>query len=271
MGDRPTVAVVQFPGSNCERETAAAASAAGMDSVVVRWNQPERLAGADAFVLPGGFSFQDRIRAGAVAAKERVMDAVAAAATDGTPVLGICNGAQILLESGLVPGWRPQRVEAALGANMIHGRSGYRSAWVHVRRDPAADGCPWLCRTGDAPFPLPVAHAEGRFLAAEEDLDRAAGSRGLVYCRPDGSRARGWPDNPNGSALDMAGMTGCGGAALAMMPHPERAAWLWQLPPVLAGEWGGRRRGFRGGGLLEEPGPGMLLFRGLAQWLGVRP
>lgn len=271
MADRPFVAVLQFPGSNCERETAAAASAAGLDSAVVRWNQPERLEGADAFVLPGGFSFQDRVRAGAVAAKESIMDTVAEAAVSGTPVMGICNGAQILLESGLVPRWRPERVEAALGANMIHGRSGYRSAWVHVRTEPgAAEVCPWLCATGEDPFPLPIAHAEGRFLAAECDLDRAKESRGLVYCRADGSPADGWPHNPNGSTLDMAGMVGCDGAALAMMPHPERAAWLWQLPPALAGPWGGRRRGLGGERLMEAAGPGLMLFEGLSKWLGVR-
>ncbi len=270
MADRPSVAVLQFPGSNCERETAAAVEAAGMDSRVVRWNCPDMLAEADAFVLPGGFSFQDRIRAGAVAAKERIMEAVAEAAGSGTPVLGICNGAQILLESGLVPGWKPGRVQAALGSNMIHGRSGYLSAWVHVRRDRGAGGdCPWLCAMGDDPVPLPIAHAEGRFLLCAEDMERASACRGLSYCRPEGTEAGGYPHNPNGSFLDMAGMVGSGGTALAMMPHPERAAWLWQVPPALPGEWGDRRRGLSGRGLLEAPGPGILFFRGLAEWLEV--
>lgn len=270
MADRPRVAVLQFPGSNCERETAAAAEAAGMEAEVVRWNLPERLAGADAFVLPGGFSFQDRVRAGAVAAKERIMEAVAEAASSGTPVLGICNGAQILLESGLVPGWKPGTVQAALGSNMVHGRSGYLSAWVHVRPDPrAAEGCPWLCALEDGPLPLPIAHAEGRFLLDGDDMERAEGCRGLRYCRPDGAEAEGYPHNPNGSLLDMAAMVGSGGTALAMMPHPERAAWMWQLPPALPGEWGGRRRKLSPEELLSAPGPGMLFFRGLSRWLGV--
>jgi phosphoribosylformylglycinamidine synthase len=272
MADLPRVVVLQFPGSNCERETAAAARAAGMEAEVVRWNLPERLEGADAVVLPGGFSFQDRVRAGAVAAKERIMEQVAGAVAGGTPVLGICNGAQILLESGLVPGWEAGRVEAALGANMVHGRSGYLSTWIHVRTLPeTAGGCPWLCDLGGDPLPLPVAHAEGRFLISDDDRERAAACRGLVYCRPDGSEAAGFPHNPNGSVMDMAGMVGSGGAALAMMPHPERAAWMWQVPPAVAGAWGSRRRELSARELLAGSGPGMLFFTGLARWLEVRP
>ena len=271
MAERPVVAVIQFPGSNCERETAAAVEAAGMSAIVVRWNQPKRLAGARAFVLPGGFSYQDRIRAGAVAAKERIMDLVAEAASSGTPVLGICNGAQILLESGLVPGWERERVQAALGANSIQGRSGYLSAWIHVRAHPdALESCPWLCAIGEEPLPLPIAHAEGRFLLREEDVSRGSQRAGLLYCRADGSAAGGPPANPNGSMMDMAAMTSGDGLALAMMPHPERAAWLWQVPPGLAGRWGSRRRLCRRDELSDEPGPGLLVFQGLAQWLGVR-
>ncbi|MGM0628083.1 MAG: phosphoribosylformylglycinamidine synthase subunit PurQ, partial [Candidatus Fermentibacterota bacterium] len=93
--------------------------------------------------------------------------------------------------------------------------------------------------------------------------------RGLLYCRPDGAEAEGYPHNPNGSSLNMAAMVGSGGTALAMMPHPERAAWMWQLPPALPGEWGGRRRKLSPEELLCSPGPGMLFFLGLSRWLGV--
>ena len=116
------VAVVQFPGSNCESETCQALRAAGAEASIVRWNVArQEWARYDAFVLPGGFSYEDRVRAGAIAAKHAVLDEIASAADAGKPVLGVCNGAQILVEAGLVPGLVPGQVEVALGPNAAVG------------------------------------------------------------------------------------------------------------------------------------------------------
>lgn len=262
----PRVSVVQFPGSNCEYETARALRPLGFEVEVVRWNRPRRMRGSRAVVLPGGFSFEDRVRAGAVAAKERIMDEVVRAAADGAAVLGICNGAQILVESGLIPGWNPQRIDAALAANLVEGRTGYLSRWVFVRAyETARRACPWLRRLEDRPVALPIAHAEGRFVFRPSDLDRIDRGQMLLYCRPDGSEAGGYPYNPNGSQLDLAGLTNPEGNVLAMMPHPERARWMWQVPPALGGYWGKRRRDAQHDpSLLAGSGPGCLFFEGLA-------
>jgi len=117
------VAVLQLPGVNCEYETRAVLERAGLQAEIFRWNlPPESLETFDAYVIPGGFSYQDRIRAGVVAAKAPVLSVVAAGAEAGKPVLGICNGAQVLVEAGLVPGLQPGRVEVSLAPN--------RGGWI---------------------------------------------------------------------------------------------------------------------------------------------
>jgi len=266
-------AVIRFPGSNCEFETAGVLQRLGVDARIYNWNQTAELSQnrADAYVLPGGFSFQDRVRAGVIASRERIMDLIFEEAACGKPVLGICNGAQILLESGLVPGWKPGAVQAALASNLIPGRNGYLSRWVFLKKPSGfSSSCPWLSSVGDEPFPIPIAHAEGRFVFREEDLPRASQLTGLVYCRSDGSPAEGWPHNPNGSMLDAAGLTNAQGNVLAMMPHPERAFDLWQVPPILPGSWGEARRASSVKELDERPGPGAVVFHGLAKHLGVK-
>ncbi|MBN2608720.1 MAG: phosphoribosylformylglycinamidine synthase I [Candidatus Fermentibacteraceae bacterium] len=272
MSTLPLVAVIQFPGSNCEYETARVVREAGMNGLVFRWNQLSELRDADpdAFVLPGGFSFQDRVRAGAVAAKEMMMDIVFSAAAGKRPVLGICNGAQVLVESGLVPGWEAGRVEAALAANHIAGRSGYLSRWVFLHaRETAVLKSPWLGKLGTSPIPVPIAHAEGRFVFWEEDLSRTLPVEALVYCDENGVERPEYPTNPNGSVHNLAAVMNTDGNVMAMMPHPERAFRLWQLPPWIPGEWGDRiRMSISAGTLADAPGPGALFFQGLADHFG---
>ncbi len=268
MKSVPLVAVIQFPGSNCEYETNRAIKNSEMESRIYRWNQWRELkdSQSDAYVLPGGFSFQDRVRAGAVAAKERIMDLVFSEAEDGKPVLGICNGAQILVESGMVPGWEKGRIESALAANHICGRSGYLSRWIFLRTTARAQQiCPWLGINGI--IPLPIAHAEGRFVFSEENHGRAESSAALKYCDEKGNESGDYPVNPNGSFLNLAGVMNDRGNVLAMMPHPERAFWLWQLPPSLPGEWGDRRtQSLRSGSYASSKGPGSLFFTSLADF-----
>ncbi len=243
--------VVLFPGMNCEHESLRALQSVGVEAEVVRSNERKRLESFDGYLLPGGFSFEDRIRAGVVAANQPAMEIVARAVDAGKPVAGICNGAQILLEAGLVPGIRPGRVDMALALNDAEGRVGYYCDWRWVTGDLFAE-----------PVPLPFAHAEGRFVTHDAAVKRTVLDDGLIaarYCRRSGRPADGWPTNPNGAWESVAALTNRGGHVIAIMPHPERANWAYQVPPDLGGEWGERkRRDVRG--LQGEPGPGRVFF-----------
>ena len=267
----PRVAVVQLPGVNCEYETQAALERAELRGEIVRWNEPaERLEAFDAYVLPGGFSYEDRIRAGAVAAKVAGLDAVARAAEGGKPVLGICNGAQVLVEAGLVPGRTPGSVEMALGSN--RGWDGYYCGWVYVRVEKQGRETAFTSRFEDGEvFPVPLAHAQGRFTVRDPDVFNEwadAGQVPLRYVSADGDADPGFPYNPNGSLLGAAGVTNPAGNVLAFMPHPERGAWLRQVPEGIEGSWGARRiAAARRRDLLEGPGPGMKLFQSMADYL----
>jgi phosphoribosylformylglycinamidine synthase len=269
------VIVIQFPGVNCEYETARALGSAGLSARIIRWNAPaDGLRDAAAIVLPGGFSYQDRIRAGVVAAKDRIMDAVFDAASQGVPVLGICNGAQILVEAGAVPGFRPGAIEIALAPNRMPDRSGYYCTWVRVKKGPAP--CIFTEHLGEADgdagtLPMPLAHAEGRFVASaagvSSRLDAGQGVA-LLYASIDGKTAESFPDNPNGSFRAIAGVTNPAGNVLALMPHPERAAWLHQVPRHVGGQWGRRRDGAARGDMYK-PGPGRGIFDSLRKGLGL--
>jgi len=267
------VAVIQFPGSNCEYETLRAVESVGLKASIFRWNQsPSELASFRAFVLPGGFSYQDRIRAGTVAAKDSIMAEVARQAEMGRPVLGICNGAQILIESGLVPGLSPGEVEMALATNRMVGRRGFYCAWSYLKVVSRGSDSLWTRKLRrNAVLPAPVAHAEGRFVSAKESVRELLESGRQVvfrYVGPSGEENPGFPYNPNGSVGAVAGLTNPGGNVLAMMPHPERSNWLWQVPPALPGPWGSARRSAVGDyRALEAPGPMRVLFESLRDFL----
>lgn len=253
------VGILLFPGMNCEHESRRALASVGVEADIVRSNEPaRRIAAYDGYLLPGGFSFEDRIRAGVVAAWEPAMETVARAAEAGKPVAGICNGAQVLLECGLVPGLRPGRVEMALALNDSGKRVGYT--------------CDWRWVTGDLfeePVPLPFAHAEGRFVTDDPGTEAAVRRRGLVaarYCTPDGTVTPGWPVNPNGAWDNAAALRSAGGNVVAIMPHPERANWAWQVPAEIAGRWGEEKRR-RGADWADRPGPGRVFFEKLAAML----
>jgi phosphoribosylformylglycinamidine synthase len=271
--DTPTIAVLQFPGVNCEYETARILRECGFSASLFRWNEdPARLAEFEGFVLPGGFSYQDRVRAGAVAARDPIVGALAREADGGKPVLGICNGAQVLVESGLVPGPAHAGGSVALAPNRMPDRSGYYCRWVHLRVNKAGRETAFTSRFEDgAVVPMPMAHGEGRFTARDESIFEGfvdSGQVALTYCSPDGGAPREFPENPNGAAANAAALTNEAGNVMAIMPHPERGGWLRQVPLNLPGEWGGRRRAaFRNRSELDSAGPGRRLFLSMHDYI----
>ena len=188
-----------FPGTNSEDETLRALRAVGLDAELVHWSRPEALAGFAAFVLPGGFAHEDRIRAGAVAAHDALMDPVIDAAQAGKFVLGICNGAQILAEAGLVPGTGPLRRPTAAFAPNASGR--FQSVHVHVKLAVAPERVPILAGIEPgALIPAWASHGDGRLVAPADELARIErdGHRAFVYADRAGKPVAA----PNGAALD---------------------------------------------------------------------
>jgi len=200
--------VLRFPGSNCDADARHALEQVSGADVRFVWHTETDLAGAGGVLIPGGFSYGDYLRSGALAAQSPVMAAVREFAARGGPVLGICNGFQVLTEAGLLPG--------ALARN-LHLSFLCRSVRVSVQ----ASLSPLLAGlAAGTELRLPIAHHDGRFVADEETLDNLE-RRGQVALRylagelPDG--------NPNGSLRDIAGVVNEAGNVLGMMPHPERA------------------------------------------------
>jgi phosphoribosylformylglycinamidine synthase subunit PurQ / glutaminase len=265
------VLIIQFPGVNCEYESLRAVEAVGLKGTIRRWNDAApAVRDAVAVILPGGWSYQDRIRAGVVAAKDAVVDEVIKAADKGTPIIGICNGAQVLVETGIVPGFDAGRIDVALAPNQMTGRVGYYCNWVYVKKGPAR--CiftEFMEERPDDPLPLPLAHGEGRFVTASGTvrghLERGDGVA-LVYCTTAGETATKFPENPNGAQFAIAGLVNPNGNVLAIMPHPERGAWAHQVPRRVGGTWGRSRDGV-GSKDLYSAGPGRGFFESLRRGL----
>ncbi|KTD60849.1 phosphoribosylformylglycinamidine synthase I [Legionella shakespearei] len=225
------IAIVQFPGSNCERETMLAVKRAGMNPVAFLWNEPHStLRDMDGYVIVGGFSYEDRSRAGIIAALDPVMREIALQSEQGKPVLGICNGAQILVETGLVPGLKNNQLGMALTDNkrMVDGKilgTGFYNSWIHMRPcDRVKTNAFTRYLTKESILHVPVAHAEGRFVMPAELLSEveAEGLNVFQYCDESGNIIDNFPINPNGSLLNTAAIMNKSGNVMAMMPHPER-------------------------------------------------
>jgi phosphoribosylformylglycinamidine synthase subunit PurQ / glutaminase len=204
--------VVVFPGSNCDHDVYHVFKHVLQQEATFLWHQDETVKDCDLVVLPGGFAYGDYVRAGAMAALSPVMAAVKRHAEAGGLVLGICNGFQVLLEAGLLPG--AMRPNASL-------RFVCRDVWLRVERDDL----PYTrrLRTGQL-LRLPVAHAEGNYEDFAERLDALEAARLVVfrYTSPAGEVDPAW--NPNGAARAIAGICNPAGNVLGLMPHPERCA-----------------------------------------------
>lgn len=260
------VAVIQFPGINCEYETVRVLEAVGLNARIERWNAPSSaISEAAAVVIPGGFAYQDRIRAGVVAAKDRIMNDVFEAAHRGAPVLGICNGAQILVEAGVVTGFHDGEIDLALATNHMPDRSGYLCRWVRLAKGPGR--CVFTEFMGgleedNGTLPIPIGHGEGRFVTASPETAarfEVGDGVALIYADGEGGRAERFPDNPNDSVFAIAGVCNPRGNVLALMPHPERASWMHQVPVGVGGVWA-RRRLAMGPGGAHAAGPGRGFF-----------
>ncbi len=274
---QPRVALIQFPGSNCEWETKRAAEAAGIACDVFRWNRdPAALVAYDGYIIGGGFSYQDRVRSGVIATKEPIVATVFEQVIEyGKPVLGICNGAQVLVEAGLIPGLNPGRVEMALAPNHPdpRGRIGdFCCRWVYLKHSCGAGRCT-LSRQMPPGYiwPVPIAHGEGRFTTRDQQVIehlRANDQIVFQYCDEAGQVADTPEINPNGAMDNIAGLCNPAGNVLAMMPHPERASFIRQLPTELSDEWGARKQTTWGDNeAMQQPGPGRLIFDSLREAL----
>ncbi len=204
------VAIVRFPGSNCDDDSLQSARRAGADAYYV-WHRETDLQRADAVILPGGFSYGDYLRSGAIARFSPVMASVQRFAQAGGPVLGICNGFQILCEAGMLP-----------GALMRNSRLSFVSRPVTLRVEQTDTAFTCEYRQGDL-LRMPVAHGDGRFAADAETLRRleAEGRVVVRYVAPDGGALS---ETINGSLDDIAGVANADGNVVGLMPHPDRAA-----------------------------------------------
>jgi phosphoribosylformylglycinamidine synthase len=227
-------AVIVFPGTWSDHDSQYSLQLAGYEADLV-WHRETDLSRYDAIVLPGGFSYGDYLRCGAIARFSPVMQTVVADAAAGKPVIGICNGFQVLCEAHLLP-----------GALMRNDSLQYRCQWVELRTENTTSAWTNALEPGQV-ISVPISHGEGRYYADAATLDEleSAGRVAFRYCTPDGDVT---PEaNPNGSERNIAGIVNERGNVLGMMPHPERAC-----EPLLGGE------------------DGLLIWRSVAAWAEVR-
>lgn len=236
------VCILRVGGTNCDAETRRAFQNSGMKADIVHFNQlvkERNMLDYNILVIPGGFSHGDYVRAGAIWAKRfmaKLEQGIKAFVNEERPILGICNGFQVLIEAGLLPQFEGINSfpEAALGTN---NPPGYDCRWINLKHESGGNCIFTKQITKDSVIRTPVAHSEGRFLFAKENekkyLQKLLDNDQLVfrYCHPNGEYAEGeYPSNPNGSFYDIAGICDPSGTILGLMPHPERAYFGWQLP-----------------------------------------
>lgn len=244
--------IIRTAGTNCDAELVRAFQLAGAETSLVHLDRvladPDLIGDADLLGFPGGFSYGDDIAAGrvfGVRVRERLYSALRAAAATGTPMIGVCNGFQVLVQAGLLPGldgYPDQPAKPAVA--LAHNDSGrFIDRWVAMDV-PANSRCIWTRPLAGSTFDLPIAHGEGRFVASDEVLDRieAAGCIAMTY-----------RDNVNGSRRAIAGICDPDGHIFGLMPHPERFL-EWNRHPL----W--TRLRHNGDQRLTEPTPGLRMF-----------
>ncbi|MSR86883.1 phosphoribosylformylglycinamidine synthase I [Candidatus Peribacteria bacterium] len=224
----PRIAIVSFPGNNGEVESMSVIRRVGMEPVFFRWNDDRAiLKDVDGYFIPGGFSYEDRGRSGMVAARDPLMEFIASEAEEGKVVIGICNGAQILVESGLIP--NGQNLQMCLARNAITTKDGVRglpllSEWIWITPSCSKDRC--ATSNWEGVMQIPIAHGEGRFTTQDKDLMEELKKNDQIafsYCDAEGKISEDPVVTPNGSMLAIAGVCNPQGNVIALMPHPERA------------------------------------------------
>jgi phosphoribosylformylglycinamidine synthase I len=261
------VCVLRVGGTNCDAETKRAFEDLNVQAEIVHVNElvkRRNLMEYHLLVFPGGFSYGDYVRAGAIWAKwilTKLSNELKIFIDENRPILGICNGFQVLVEAGLLPGFRgmSQYPEAALATNFP---PGYNCRWIYLRHENKGKCISTWKIPRDKVLKIPVAHSEGRFMFSKQKetrlLERLYDDDQLVfrYCDANGEYAEGsFPSNPNGSFHDIAGICNPEGTIFGLMPHPERAFYWWQQP-----DWTRQKR-------IPQYGDGKLIFESLIEYL----
>jgi phosphoribosylformylglycinamidine synthase len=237
MKSAPRALVLRTAGTNCDRETCIALELAGahvsLEHVQRLIDDPARLSTFALVVIPGGFSYGDDVAAGRILGYElrhHLAEPFAELVARGGLVLGVCNGFQVLVDTGLLEGIAGPRAPRERALSLAGNENGhFECRWITLRSEESA--CPWLV-AGEV-WPAPVAHGEGRLLvrdAATLEQLRAKRQIALRYVRADGSRADSYPACPNGSLEAIAGLCDASGRVLGLMPHPERNVTPWHHP-----------------------------------------
>lgn len=203
------VAVIRFPGANCDQDALwSLRGDLGVGAEYV-WHEDRSLDGFDAVMLPGGFSYGDYLRCGAIAARAPIMDEVRRFANEGRPVIGVCNGFQVLCEAGLLP-----------GALLLNEQQKFLCQDVYLKAENRTS--PWT-EAVDRIVRIPIAHGEGRYVCDDVTLARLESEDRIAFRYVDAHGNRTEDSNPNGSVEAIAGVLNDRGNVLGMMPHPERA------------------------------------------------
>ncbi|HID19062.1 TPA: phosphoribosylformylglycinamidine synthase I [Candidatus Bathyarchaeota archaeon] len=206
------IAVIRFPGSNCDLDVVHVLRNVLKVETDLVWHKEFKALGYDGVVLPGGFSYGDYLRSGAIAARSPALEHVKAMADEGRPVLGICNGFQILVETGVLP-----------GALLPNENLKFVCKWVYIRCDNGWTAFSWGIPEGKV-LHIPIAHKEGRYFSEEAELERLSRKRMIVFRYTDQMGEAVPEANPNGSIRNIAGICSEKGNVLGLMPHPERAS-----------------------------------------------